>query len=67
MAYIDRKVNSMMKVRLLLPILRHVILGEILIAFARCANSGDEQILDSAASFHQYINIDWFVTYGSLR
>jgi hypothetical protein len=29
--------------------------GEILVAFARCANSGDEWILDSTASFHMCI------------
>jgi hypothetical protein len=40
--------------------------SDMLVAFARCANSDDEWILDSAASFHICINRDWFVTYDSL-
>ena len=41
--------------------------GDLLVAFAGCANSVDEWILDSTASFHIYINRDWFVTYDSLQ
>ena len=41
--------------------------GDSLVAFAGCANSDDEWILDSAASFHICINRDWFVTYDSLQ
>ena len=41
--------------------------GDSLVAFARCANSNDEWILDSAASFHICTNRDWFVTYDSLQ
>ena len=41
--------------------------GDLLVAFAGCANSVDEWILDSAASFHICINRDWFVTYDSLQ
>ena len=40
--------------------------GDSLVAFAGCANSDDEWILDSAASFHICINRDWFITYDSL-
>ncbi|RLM91194.1 hypothetical protein C2845_PM08G11360 [Panicum miliaceum] len=40
--------------------------NEVLVAFAGCANSGDEWILDSAASFHICINRDWFITYDSV-
>jgi hypothetical protein len=40
--------------------------SDMLVAFARCANSDDEWILDSAASFHICINRDWFITYDSL-
>ena len=38
-----------------------------LIAFAGCANNGDEWILDYAASFHICINRDWFITYDSVN
>ncbi|CAD6202432.1 unnamed protein product [Miscanthus lutarioriparius] len=41
--------------------------GDSLVAFAGCANSDDEWILDSAASFHICINRDWFVTYDSVQ
>jgi len=41
--------------------------GDLLVAFAGCANSVDEWILDSTTSFHIYINRDWFVTYDSLQ
>jgi hypothetical protein len=41
--------------------------GDMLVAFAGCANSDDEWIFDSAASFHICINRDWFVTYDSLQ
>ena len=41
--------------------------NEVLVAFAGCANSGDEWILDSAASFHICINRDWFITYDSIN
>ena len=41
--------------------------NEVLVAFAGCANSGDEWILDSAASFHICINRDWFITYDSVN
>jgi hypothetical protein len=41
-------------------------IGDLLVAFAGCANSVDEWILDSAVSFHICINRDWFVTYDSL-
>ena len=41
--------------------------GEILVAFARCANSGNKWILDSTISFHICINRDWFITYESLQ
>jgi hypothetical protein len=40
--------------------------SEVLVAFAGCANNGDELILDSAASFHICINRDWFITYDSI-
>ena len=41
--------------------------NEVLVAFARCANSGDEWILDSSASFYICINRDWFITYDSVN
>ena len=41
--------------------------NEVLVAFAGCANSGDEWILDSAAFFHICINRDWFITYDSVN
>ena len=41
--------------------------NEVLVAFAGCANSGDEWILDSTASFHICIYRDWFVTYDSVN
>jgi len=41
--------------------------GDCLVAFAGCANSDDEWILDSAASFHICISRDWFVTYDCLH
>ncbi|CAD6341186.1 unnamed protein product [Miscanthus lutarioriparius] len=41
--------------------------GDKLVAFAGCANSGDEWLLDSAASFHICINRHWFVTYDYLQ
>ena len=41
--------------------------SEVLVAFAGCANNGDEWILDSAASFHICINRDWFITYDSVQ
>src|SRR6266508_2228799 len=47
--------------------------GEILVAFIGCASSGDEWILDTAASFHICQHRDWFATYepdkgaGSIR
>jgi hypothetical protein len=41
--------------------------GDSLVAFAGCANSDDEWILDFAASFHICTNRDWFVTYDSLQ
>ena len=40
---------------------------EVLVAFAGCANSGDEWIIDSAASFHICINRDWFIRYDSVN
>ena len=40
--------------------------GDLLVAFVGCANSVDEWILDSTASFHISINRYWFVTYDSL-
>jgi hypothetical protein len=39
----------------------------ILVDFARCANSGNEWIVDSTISFHICINRDWFITYESLQ
>ena len=41
--------------------------GEILVAFAGCASSGDEWILDTAASFHICQHIDWFTTYEPVK
>jgi 5'-3' exoribonuclease 2 len=41
--------------------------SEVLVAFAGCANNGDEWILDPAASFHICINRDWFITYDSVQ
>jgi hypothetical protein len=41
--------------------------GDTLVAFAGCANNGDEWILDSGASFHICINRDWFITYNSIK
>jgi hypothetical protein len=41
--------------------------SEVLVAFAGCANNGDEWILDSAASFHICINRDWFITYDYVQ
>ncbi|WVZ54400.1 hypothetical protein U9M48_005204 [Paspalum notatum var. saurae] len=41
--------------------------GDTLVAFAGCANNGDEWILDSGVSFHICINRDWFVTYDSAK
>ncbi|WVZ50367.1 hypothetical protein U9M48_001625 [Paspalum notatum var. saurae] len=41
--------------------------GDTLVAFAECANNGDEWILDSGASFHICINRDWFITYDSVQ
>jgi len=41
--------------------------NEVLVTFAGCANSGDEWILDSTASFHICINRDWFITYDSVN
>ncbi len=41
--------------------------GETLVAFAGCASSGDEWIIDSAASFHICIHRDWFTTYNSVQ
>jgi hypothetical protein len=41
--------------------------SEVLVAFAGCANNGDELIFDSAASFHICINRDWFITYDSVQ
>jgi hypothetical protein len=41
--------------------------GNTLVAFAGCANNGDEWILDSGASFHICINRDWFITYDSIK
>jgi hypothetical protein len=37
--------------------------SQVLVAFAGCANNDDEWFLDSTASFHIYINRDWFITY----
>ena len=41
--------------------------GEVLVTLAGCASSGDEWILDSAASFHICIHKDWFITYESVK
>jgi hypothetical protein len=41
--------------------------SEVLVAFAGCANNGDEWILDSVASFHICINRDWFITYDFVQ
>ena len=37
--------------------------GEVLVAFAGCAKTNDEWILDSACTFHMCPNKDWFATY----
>ncbi|WVZ79655.1 hypothetical protein U9M48_027210 [Paspalum notatum var. saurae] len=41
--------------------------GDTLVAFAGCANNGDEWIFNSGVSFHICINRDWFVTYDSVK
>src|SRR6266498_849071 len=41
--------------------------GEILVAFAGCASSSDEWILDTAASFHIGQHGDWFTTYEPVK
>src|SRR6266540_4373421 len=41
--------------------------GKILVAFVRCASSGDEWILDTAASFHICWHRDWFATYEPIK
>nr|ABA97637.1 retrotransposon protein, putative, Ty1-copia subclass [Oryza sativa Japonica Group] len=41
--------------------------GDCLVVFAGCVASHDEWILDTACSFHIYINRDWFSSYKSVQ